>query len=789
MNDRTWTARWIEPEEAEDMRQIQRPIYQLAGRFEVASLGAAALRITAHGLYEAFLNGVRVGDRELTPGFTAYRKRLQVQTYDVTALLLPGKNVLAVLLSDGWWRGQTTIARRPNSYGATVAVLAELAVDGHLAIATDATWKSTPSHVTAADLIAGEIHDMRLRRADWALPATDRDRWSAVRVVDHPFDVLCDTIGPPVRRMGELPAVSVRQVGPTRHVVDFGQVSNGWIRLSDLGPRDTRLTIVHGEELTPAGDDVQIDALAGDGSFFKDPAWDPAFQTDIVISAGDGSEFEPRHSTKGFRYVRIDGHPGPLDPSACTSIVVHNDVTPLGNFHCDVDDLNWLHTAADWSLRTNLCDVPTDCPTRERAGWTGDWQIYVDTAAFLYDVTDFSYKWLLDAAADQLPSGAVLNFVPDPAPHGHARVAWWTELQGSAGWGDAIVHVPWELYRATGRTDWFEPLFDAMRRWVDFASDRAATGRHPDRAARRPEPAAHERFLWDSGFHFGEWNEPERPQVDEDSTEGTVTKLQDVLIAQDHGPTATAFLHRSAAQLAEIAKLLDRPEVSAQYAELATNAKRAWQLEFIDGDGRVTPTTQPNLVRAVAFGLVPDELRQQTADDLAALVRADGNHLATGFLATPFLLPVLADNGHVEVAYDLLFQRTSPSWLAMRDRGATTIWEGWNAIDADGIVKESLNHFSMGAVVGFLHRYVAGLQLLEPGYRRFRVAPRPGGGVTQASAHHDSPHGRIEVAWQLGHDIGSLQLLVPDGCEAELVLPGEAPVTLGPGRHRHTWAA
>lgn len=787
MNHRTWTARWIEPDEAEGMRRIQRPIYQLAKAFDVDAVGEATLWITAHGIYEAFLNGARVGDHELTPGFTAYRHRLQVQSFDVTDMLRLGENVLAILLSDGWWRGQTTIARRPNSYGDAVAILAEISMGATTVVATDGDWASTASHVIAADLIAGEIHDLRRRRDDWALPGTDRSRWDPVRVADHSVDVLCETVGPPVRRMQELRAVSVREVAPRRHIVDFGQVSNGWIRLTDLGPEGTELRIVHGEVLSPEGDDVQIAALAGDGSFFRDPSWDPEFQTDVVVSAGDGSSFEPRHSTKGFRFVRIDGHPGPLDPSALISVVVHNDLAARGRFECDVDDLNWLHTAADWSLRTNLCDIPTDCPTRERAGWTGDWQIYVDTAAFLYDVADFSFKWLLDVAAEQLPSGAVLNFVPDPAAHGDPRVAWWTDLQGSAGWGDAIVHVPWEIYRATGRTDLFAPLFASMRRWVDFAADRAATGRHPTREAQRPIAAPHERYLWDSGFHFGEWNEPERPQVDADSTEGTVTKLQDVLIAKDHGPTATAFLHRSAAELAEIARILGETGAHLSYGELAANAKRAWQLEFLDENGHVAPATQPNLVRALAFDLLPEDLRQQAADDLAALVRDAGTHLGTGFLATPFLLPVLADNGHLDLAYEVLLQRTPPSWLAMRDHGATTIWEGWDPFDDHGIVKESLNHFSMGAVVGFLYRYVAGLQVVEPGYHRFRVAPRPGGGVTQAHAHHVSPLGDIKVSWHIQDGVGSLQARVPEGCRADLVLPDGTSELLGPGEHLKKW--
>jgi alpha-L-rhamnosidase len=791
-----WRAQWIEPIEPENLRDVQRPIYQLVGSFTAHDVTHAELRITAHGIYEAFLNGDRVGDRELAPGFTAYRKRLQVQTYDVTSLLREGANVLGTLLSDGWWRGQYGVGRRTNSYGTCVALLAELTLtraDGQATVfTTDDSWVFTESHVEGADLIAGEIHDMRRRDDDWALPGADCTSWRPVRIAGHGFTELCETVGPPVRRAHEIPAVSVQEVGPGRHIVDFGQVSNGWIRLTDLGPAGTRLMIVHGECLSPEGDDVQIEALSGGLDKHDSGDWDLGFQTDVVISAGDGATFEPRHSTKGFRYLRIDGHPGPFDPSALTSVVVHNDLTPIGSFECSDDDLTWLHAAADWSLRTNTCDIPTDCPTRERAGWTGDWQIYVDTAAYLYDVTDFSLKWLHDVAAEQLPSGAVLHFVPDTADHANPAVKWWTDLQGSAGWGDAIVHVPWELYRSTGRADVLEPFVDAMKRWVGFAEERAASGRHRTRVAARPDPAPHERYLWDSGFHFGEWNEPggptstpPPPPAEEDLD---LHPLAQALMSIDPGPTATAFLYRSALELAQIAAVPGDEVAARCYDELAGHVRDAWRREFIDEHGRVSPRTQPIIVRALAFGLVPEEHRGQAVEDLVALVREAGTHLGTGFLATPFLLPVLADNGHVDLAYEILFQRTPPSWLAMRDRGATTIWEGWTPFDENGKVKESLNHFSMGACVGFLHRYVAGLQIEKPGYRRFRVAPRPGGGLTWARTDHDSPYGRIEVAWNLdANGSGSIDVTVPEGAQADLELPDGSVDLLGSGKHHRVW--
>jgi alpha-L-rhamnosidase len=789
---RAWTASWVEPLES-SAGGVQRPVQLLIGSFAAPLRPVQAeLRITAHGIYEAFLNGTRIGDAELTPGFTAYRRRLQVQTYDVTALLQEGENVLGARLSDGWWRGQNGIGRRSDAYGTRTALLAELTArfeDGTTTVfGTDGFWLSTPSHFRA-DLIAGEVHDLRREDPAWANPGQDRSGWAPVTTASHGFDNLVETVGPPVRRTRELRAESVRRYG-TRHIVDFGQVVNGWVRLRDLGPADSQLTLVHGECLSPAGDDVQIDAfLPGAGA--RDDWAALSFQTDVVISRGDGSVFEPRHSTKGFRYVRVDGHVDALSPDSITALVVHSDLEPIGSFACSDDDLNWLHAAADWSLRTNVCDIPTDCPTRERAGWTGDWQIFAETAAFLYDISGFSEKWLLDVAAEQLPNGAVLHFVPDPADHADPALAFWSGTQGSAGWGDAIVHVPWELYRSTGDVTVLERFFEPMRSWVEFARSQAASGRHPARAAARPQAGEHERYLWDTGFHFGEWNEPgtdllEKPPSEDEPADG-LERLAARFRALDHGPTATAYLWRSARELADAAEVLGKPDVAAHYRELAHRVRDAWRAEFVDADGHVQPATQPNLVRALAFDLVPEEHRGAAQDDLAALVRAADGHLGTGFLATPFLLPVLADAGQLDLAYQVLLQRTPPSWLAMRDQGATTLWESWTPFDSEGRVKESLNHFSMGAVVSFLHQYVAGLQPLEPGYRRFLVAPQPGAGVTWATTHHDSPHGRIAVEWRLTGEVGHLSVEVPPGTLADVRLPSGELHTLDPGSHALMW--
>ena len=364
---------------------------------------------------------------------------------------------------------------------------------------------------------------------------------------------------------------------------------------------------------------------------------------------------------------------------------------------------------------------------------------------------------------------------PTPAP----TLPLWKDGHGASGWGDAAVHVPWEIHRATGRTDVLAAQLDSMRRWVDFAATTAASGRHPTRVERNAQPLPHERFIWDSGWHFGEWLEP-GTNMDE--------VFADLFVA-DHGPVATAYLFRSADQLGRIGEILGDAEVAERYSTLAANVLDAWRVEFVDEHGHVQPQTQANLVRALAFGLVPDDLRDEAATDLVTLIRAAGTHLGTGFLSTPFLLPVLADTGHTDVAFELLLQDDEPSWLHMTDVGATTVWEDWDGVHADGTPSHSLNHYSKGAVISFLHRYVAGLELIEPGYRRFRVAPTPGGGITWATNHHDSPHGRIDVAWTTdATGAGQLDVTVPPGTEADLRLPDGITDLLGPGTHQRTWA-
>jgi alpha-L-rhamnosidase len=615
----------------------------------------------------------------------------------------------------------------------------------------------------AADLIEGQ-------RVDQQLPFPPAGGWQPATVLAGVDDRLTVSPAPPTRRVREYQPTSVARLDAGRQVVDLGANINGWVRLagSALGPAGNRVRLHHGERL---GDDGDVDQhhLEVEDYLTQEPLG--AGQVDEVTSSGpDAADFEPRHTTHGFQFVAVDGA-ADLTPAEVTGVMVHTDLVRTGWFRCSDARLDALHEAAVLSFRGNACEVPTDCPQRERAGWTGDWQLFVPTAAFLYDVAGFSARWLRDLAADQWDDGRVPNFVPeyyDPAGRSDDVLR---HITGSAGWGDAAVLVPFQVWQTYGDIDLLARQYPSMQAWVDFALRRAAEHRHPSRAAARPRAAPHERYLWDIGFHWGEWCEPGG------NDPGIFTGEADL------GIVATAYLHRSLATLAEVAALIGRDGDARRYLRLATEVRTAWQTEFVAPDGTVTPSTQANLVRALAFDLVHDSQRGRVAADLVDLVRAAGTHVGTGFLATPFLLPTLADTGHLDVAYDLLLQRTPPSWLAMIDAGATTIWENWEGLDENG--KGSLNHYSKGAAVSFLHEYVAGLRPIRgtPAYRRFRVRPRPGGDLTSAEARLHTPHGQIASSWHLDDDTFTLDVEVAPGTEAEVTLPDGTTHLCTPGTH------
>lgn len=752
----------------------ERPALYFRTRFHVdEEVSRARLRATALGIYELHLDGRRVGDLELTPGFTSYRSALEAQTYDVSDRLTVGEHELVATVTDGWYRGSVGFTRADRSFGERLALLAQVEMtvaDGSTEVvaATDERWEaSTHGPIRAADLIEGEVVDQRV-------PFPPVDGWRPVVPVDVDHAVaITASAAPPTRAVETFAAVSVHRLDARRQVVDVGANINGWLRVAEaaLGPVGNEVRLTHGERL---GDDGDVDLAHLEVVHFTTHENLGHGQVDRVISAGRPvGTFEPRHTTHGFQYARVEGA-GDLSPVDVTGVMVHTDLVRTGWFRCSDPMVDRLHDATVLSFRDNACEIPTDCPQRERAGWTGDWQIFAPTASFLYDVAGFTDRWLRDLATDQWPDGRVTNHVPDPVgPRGRESPTA-SFLTGSSGWGDAAVLVPFDMWMAYGDDDLLARQFPSMVAWVEFARRTAAERRHPSRVEARPEPAPHEEHLWDAGFHWGEWCEPD------------VNGMSVFTGLDDQGHVATAYLARSAASLATMASVLGRGDDCDRYAALARNARAAWEAEFVDADGRVEPHTQANLTRALAFGLVDERHRARILDDLVSLVEEAGDHVGTGFLTTPFLLPTLADHGRIDVAYRLLLQTTPPSWLAMIALGANTIWENWEGIERSGT--GSLNHYSKGAVVSFLHRHVAGIRLVEgePAYHRFEIRPQPGGGLTWAEAELDSPYGRIRSAWTTDGDRFTLDVVVPPGTRATVLLPDGAGHEVDPGSYQFT---
>ena len=595
------------------------------------------------------------------------------------------------------------------------------------------------SHITAADLIGGQREDHRGRQAEVHHAGFDDRAWGGAVARDVKVAIV-RSVAPPVRRIEEIRPVAVRPVRDGRaFVVDFGQNFSGWVRLARPGPAGGRVTLSYGEWLDRDGDlttahlDVNLPVV---------PEPLPLGQVDEVVPGSGGTVFEPRFTTHGFRYVRVEGHPGPLGTGDVTGVVVHSDLRRIGWFSCSDERVNRLHEAVVWSLRSNVCDIPTDCPQRERAGWTGDWQVFAPTAAYLYDVLAFTRKWLGDVVLDQRADGCVANMSPCPPAEGFDGPL--GGLHGSAGWGDVVVSAPWDLYQAYGDTSLLRETWGAMTAWVRFAAAAAASGRHPGpgRGAAGPRraravPVGHRLPLGRvDGAGHGDHRLPRvRAGGQVRGGHGLPAPL-----GGDRGPGGRG----AGAARGPGAPLPRHRGGSAGGLAPGVHPGRR--------DARRVQT-QASHVRALAFGLVPAELRPAVAGRLAELVGLAGGHLATGFLSTAYLLPVLAEAGYLGLAYELLRQDTAPSWLTMVDRGATTMWEDWDGVDASGVPHGSLNHYSKGAVATFLHRYVAGLRPVEPGYRTFEVRPRPGGGITWASTRHVGPFGQIDVTWRVGRRI------------------------------------
>jgi alpha-L-rhamnosidase len=707
---------------------------------------SARLYVTALGAYEIEVNGRRAGDHVLAPGWTSYHHRLRYQTFDVTDLVRSGANAVGGWLADGWYRGRLGFrGGRRAIYGDRTALLAQLEVrcaDGStVVVATGGHWRSAAGPVLSTGLYDGERYDARRELPGWSSPGFDDGDWSGV--VEWAFDPgrLVAPDGPPVRRTEEIRPVHIGPSPTGRTIVDFGQNLTGRLRIRVRGDRGRVVVLRHAEVLQDG--DLCVRPLRG------------AAARDEYTLRGDGTEeWEPRFTLHGFRYAEVEGWPGTPEPADVTAVVCHTDMARTGWFECSDPDLQRLHDNVVWSMRGNFVDVPTDCPQRdERLGWTGDLAVFVPAATFLYDCAGMLTSWLADLSVEQREFGTVPVYVP------------WIDLLGparpAAVWGDVAVTAPWVLFERFADLDLLRAQYPSMRAWVDQIA--ALSG---------------ERHRWDSGLQFGDWLDPAAPP-----DQPAAARTDPYLIA-------TAYHALTARLLAQMAALLGEEADHRRYAALAAEVTAAFTDEFVTPSGRLASDAQTAYAVALTADLLEKvEQRDRAGRRLVELVRAEGHRVGTGFVGTPLICDALTSVGADDTAYHLLTQRECPSWLYAVTMGATTIWERWDSLLPDGSVNPgemtSFNHYAFGAVADWMHRTVAGLAPAAPGYRRIAVRPRPGGGLTHASAAHDSPYGRIEVGWRRAGGRLDVEVTVPPGVTAIVQLPTTsfAPVEAGAGRH------
>jgi alpha-L-rhamnosidase len=732
-----WLGQWIGASFSGGPRTTS-PAPYLRKEFRITrQVLSARLYATALGLYECYLNGTRVGDAVLTPGWTDYSKRIQYQVYDVTDLIQEGTNACGAILGDGWsvghiaWVGRQRYTDRPRLLAQIVLTY----VDGSQEIiASDRSWKVSQGPILESDMLMGESYDARRELAGWCNPGYDDAPWSSAEVFADNGAALVATNGPTVKRQEELRPVNVREIPDfvnPRWIFDLGQNMVGWVRLRVRGERGTTVSIRYAEVLNPDGTLHTANLRT-------------ARNTDYYTLKGEAEEvWEPHFLFHGFRYVELLGFPGIPTEETVTGIVIHSDMPPTGTFECSEALINQLQRNIVWGQKGNFVDVPTDCPQRdERLGWTGDAQVFISTAAFNMNVAGFFTKWTRDLEDAQYPDGAYPAIAPNPSA--------WSIGDGGPAWADAGVICPWTIYQCYGDTRLLEARYVSMQRFIEFLSQTSQSGLR----------CYAEYTGWQG---FGDW-------LALDGSEGREGGTSKELIG-------TAFFAHSSHLLAMIAHILDKDDDAERYEKLSNEVREAFVDRFILPNGTILGGTQTSYVLALHFDLLPPDLRSIAVAELVRNIKQRDDHLSTGFVGTPYLNWVLSEMGQLDTAYTLLKQTTWPSWLYSVTQGATTIWERWDGWTHDkGFQDEgmnSFNHYAYGAVGAWMYAVIGGIDLdpEQPGYKHIIMRPQPGGGLTYARAGLRSMYGLIKSEWTLQNDTFDWQITVPANTTATVYVP------------------
>ena len=783
LGDSDWKAKWVES----PLETIERAMHfgeqPCASMFRKSfrlngKVAKARLYATCHGVYRITVNGKRPDNREFAPEFTVYRDYLSYQTYDVTSLLGTGENAIGMYVGDGWYHGymsKTVI----DDYNPAHAILLQLEVeyeDGtQETIISDGSEKVSDGPIRFSDLYAGECFDANLIPHGWDTAGYNDTTWQNSRLVDHGYKNLKAQFGQPVVPVMTLPVASITVSPKGEHILDFGQVIAGRVRFRVNLPKGQTLTLEHTE------------GLDKDGNFFiNSPTAD---QRVVYISDGRPSVYEPYFTFHGFRYVQIIGL-DIINPEDFTAIVLSSDKENTGTFTCSDKDVNRLYENTRWSQRANMLSIPTDCPQREKAGWTGDIQVYTTTALLNEDVTTFLSRWLKNLAIEQRSNGSIPCVVPNSGAWIGMEKMYEQQynLEGevsSAGWSDAAVLVPYYMYQVTGNTQILQEQYESMKQWCDYVLRTAKSRRPPE--SNLPDEV--EQYLWNTGFHYGEHLIPSYSK--DGYGESTYEAIR---ISQQY--VAPIYAYYSVTCLAEIAALLKREEDAAHYKNAAEKIREAYSKGVIREDGRMPAELMGAYAMSIYYGLVPEQHQQLFADRLVQILKDNNGCLDTGFLGTPILQDALCKIGRVDLAYELLYQEKAPSWLYEVQHGATTIWESWYALAEDGTpftsslgdmtFTMSLNHYAFGCVDDWIFRFVNGIDKGLPGYKHIIIRPQPDERMLWAKRSFSSEYGDIVTDWRKENGNFNLNVTIPCNTTADIILPNGIRHAVGSGQYKFT---
>ena len=747
LNSSEFKADWIEVD-ADNTIDRSSPLFR--NEFKVSKKIASAIAtITAHGLYVAYINGQKIGDAYFTPGWTSYNKRLQYQTYDVTKLLQQGDNAIGAMLGSGWYRG--TLAWGNEKYGKTLALLLQVEVkyvDGTSEIiGTNKNWKTATGEILNSEIYNGELIDARKEKEGWKLPSYNDQEWNLVKVKDFDKTNLIATMNEPIRKHEKFEVIEVITTPEGDQVLDFGQNLVGFVQVKIKGNKGDEVILKHAE------------VLDKNGNFYTANLRAATQENKYILKGGEEEIFEPHFSWQGFRYVRVKGISGKLDPANFTAVALYSDMNTTGGFTTSNKLINQLQHNIEWGQKGNFLDVPTDCPQRdERLGWTGDAQVFFNTAAFNMQVDNFFTKWMKDVKADQLENGSVPHVIPNVLnPHDGA----------SAGWADVSTIIPWNLYLNYGDIAILENQYTSMKGWVNYMRSQS------------------ENYLWNRGSHFGDWLFY-RPDDDNDGRSALTDKY---LIAQ-------CFYANSTQLLINTAEILGKQNEVEEYTALLVNIKEAFINEYTTRNGSLVSNSQTAYVLALNFDMLPENLREQAAKRLADNIRSYNYHLTTGFLGTPYLCHVLTRFGYHDLAYTLLMQKSYPSWLYPVTQGATTIWERWDGQKPNGdfqtISMNSFNHYAYGAIGDWMYKTLGGINSSSKtdgvGYKKIILKPHVDNKLvskkeeeqsederlTMVNTDLDTYYGKISSHWQKGDNQFSMDFNIPVNTTAELHIPTNA---------------